>query len=316
MSDTKPSLSVVVPVFNSEAMLPTLVERLQAVLAANAPRYELILVDDASRDGSWEVVRGLARKHAWVKGVGLMRNYGQHNALLCGIRRAAYEVVVTMDDDLQHPPEEIPSLLRKLDEGFDVVYGMPQNERHNLWRYLASRVTKLALQSAMGIESARSVSAFRAFRTKVRDAFETYRGPFVCIDVLLTWGTNRFAAVPVRHEPRAVGPSNYTFGRLLMHALNMTTGFSAVPLQLASLMGFGFTLFGILVLVFVLGRYLVHGGSVPGFPFLASIIALFSGAQLFALGIIGEYLARLHFRAMERPSYTVRSTEPQEASSS
>src|SRR5262249_2292513 len=128
------------------------------------------------------------------------------------------------------------------------------------------------------------------------------------LDVLLTWGTNRFAAITVRHEPRKLGESNYTVKKLIVHALNMMTGFSSLPLQIASIVGFGFTLFGIAVLAYVLGRYVLQGTSVPGFPFLASIIALFSGAQLFALGIIGEYLSRMHFRTMERPPYTIRTT--------
>jgi undecaprenyl-phosphate 4-deoxy-4-formamido-L-arabinose transferase len=140
----------------------------------------------------------------------------------------------------------------------------------------------------------------------VSEAFANYQSPFVSIDVLLTWGTTRFAAVPVRHDPRRIGKSNYTFRKLVTHALNMMTGFSVLPLQLASLMGFGFALFGLLMLVYVLGRYLIQGGSVPGFPFLASAIAIFSGAQLLVLGIIGEYLARMHFRMMEKPTYVIR----------
>jgi hypothetical protein len=124
--------------------------------------------------------------------------------------------------------------------------------------------------------------------------------------VLLTGGTTRFAAIPVRHDPRRLGTSNYTLRKLLTHALNMVTGFSTLPLQIASVVGFAFTLFGLGVLVFVLGRYFIQGASVPGFPFLASVIAIFSGAQLFALGIIGEYLARMHVRTMDRPAYVVR----------
>jgi glycosyltransferase involved in cell wall biosynthesis len=237
-----------------------------------------------------------------------MRNYGQHNALLCGIRAAQHDVIITIDDDLQNPPEEIPRLLAKLSEGYDVVYGTPQKEQHGLWRDLASQVTKLALQSAMGAETARHVSAFRAFRTQMRDAFAKYQSPFLSIDVLLTWGTTRFAAVPVRHEQRQIGKSNYTFRKLVTHAINMMTGFSTLPLQLASLLGFASAFLGLGVLAYVVGRYLILGYSVPGFPFLASTIAIFSGAQMFALGIIGEYLARMHFRMMERPTYAVRST--------
>jgi len=236
-----------------------------------------------------------------------MRNYGQHNALLCGIRNARYDIIVTMDDDLQNPPEELPKMLERLSEGYDVVYGTPQQEQHGFWRDIASRITKLALQSTMGVDNARNVSAYRAFRTQLRDSFSHYQGPFISIDVLLTWGTTNFSSIPVRFEPRRIGESNYTFWMLINHALNMVTGFSLFPLQLASMVGFIFTLFGFIVLAFVVVRYLIQGGSVPGFSFLASVVAIFSGAQLFALGIIGEYLGRIFNRSMEKPPYIVRS---------
>jgi undecaprenyl-phosphate 4-deoxy-4-formamido-L-arabinose transferase len=305
---------VVVPVYRSEAILPELVLRLEPVLVAIAENFELVLVNDCSPDRSWDVLCELAGQYSWIRPINLMRNYGQHNALLCGIRTARYEVIVTMDDDLQHPPEEIPKLLEELAGGYDVVYGTPAQEQHGLGRDFASWVTKLALQNVMGAEVARKVSAFRVFRAEVARAFAHYQGAFVSIDVLLTWGTNRFSTKAVRHDARKAGASGYTFRKLVTHAVNMMTGFSTVPLQFASLVGFLFTLFGIAVLVYVLGRYLVRGGSVPGFPFLASIIALFSGAQLFALGIMGEYLARMHFRMMERPSYVVRESLPAKSS--
>ena len=151
-----------------------------------------------------------------------------------------------MDDDLQHPPEEIPKLLAVLAEGFDVVYGTPQNEEHGMLRDLASIVTKMALQNVMGATIARQVSAFRAFRAEVAGAFSHYEGSFVSIDVLLTWGTNRFAATPVVHQPRKLGTSGYSFRKLITHAMNMMTGFTTLPLQIASLVGFAFTFFGIL----------------------------------------------------------------------
>jgi undecaprenyl-phosphate 4-deoxy-4-formamido-L-arabinose transferase len=300
------SLSIVVPVFNSEDSLGKLFERLKIILPSLTPNYEVILVNDGSRDRSWEVISSLRDSNNWIRGINLMRNYGQHNALLCGIRAAKFNTIVTIDDDLQNPPEEIVKLLSKLEEGYDVVYGTPQIEQHDLWRNLASQVTKLALQSTMGIETARQVSAFRAFRTYLRNAFDSYQSPFVSIDVLLTWATNRFTSVPVQHEERKYGASNYTFRKLVIHALNMITGFSVLPLRLASLIGFGFALFGGLVLVYVVGRFLIQGGVVPGFAFLASTIAIFSGVQLFALGIIGEYLARMYYRLMDRPSYVIK----------
>jgi glycosyltransferase involved in cell wall biosynthesis len=307
----KSSISVVVPVYNTQTILPELINRLAEVLSQSTDRYELVLVNDGSRDNSWDEINRVASSHAWVRGINLMRNYGQHNALLCGIRAAKHEVIVVMDDDLQHPPEEVPRLLAKLAEGYDVVYGAPQEGQHGFWRNAAARLTKLALQSALGAETARKVSPYRVFRTRLREAFSNYQSSFVSIDVLLTWGTSRFAAIPVRYHPRREGRSQYTFRQLVTHALNMMTGFSILPLQLATLVGFAFTLFGMLVLGYVVTRYLVQGVIVPGFTFLACIITIFSGAQLFALGIFGEYLARIHFRMMERPSYVVRSSTPQ-----
>lgn len=306
-SMTSESISVVIPVYNSQATLKPLCAQLEPVLSAIGQPYEIILVNDGSRDGSWEVIQELAAQRPNVIGIDLTRNYGQHNALLCGIRAARYDILLTMDDDLQHPPSEVPLLLNKLAEGHDVVYGIPQRQQHGWWRDRSSLVTKLALFHIMGAATARQVCAFRVFRTYLRDAFAAYGSPFISIDVLLSWATTRFAAVPVRHEPRRVGTSNYTLGKLIVHALNMTTGFSTLPLQFASLTGFVFTFLGVVVFAVVCGRYLIQGSKVPGFAFLASIIAIFSGTQLFALGIIGEYLARMHFRTMGRPAYTVRT---------
>jgi undecaprenyl-phosphate 4-deoxy-4-formamido-L-arabinose transferase len=303
------ALSIVVPVYNSEASLEPLTQRIQAVLGATMAPLELILVNDGSPDRSWEVIQRLQARHPWVRGINLARNFGQHNALLCGIRAARYPLCVTMDDDLQNPPEEVPRLVNHITTTLaDVVYGTPQRESHGLWRDLASVITKLVLKHAMGAETARNVSAFRCFRTTLRDAFADYGSPYVSIDVLLTWGTRRFDSLPVQNQPRVLGTSNYTVRKLIVHAMNMMTGFSTLPLQLASITGFAFMLFGVAVLAYVLGRYLMQGAVVPGFAFLASIVAMFSGTQLFALGVIGEYLARMHVRSMGQPSYVVQQS--------
>ena len=306
-SHERRSISVVTPVYNGEASVGELCRRLAEVLPHVSTEHEIILVNDGSRDRSWEMISELCSRSPSVRGLNLMRNYGQHNALLCGIRAAKYDLVVTIDDDLQHPPEEIPRLLARLEEGFDVVYGAPTAEQNGLMRALASRITRLALRPAVGSDVVKNVSAFRMFPTQLRDAFAAYESPFVSIDVLLTWATTRFGATTVAFQPRHSGSSNYTFTKLLRHALDMMTGFSTAPLQLASLIGFTCTLFGIGIFIYVFVRYCLEG-SVPGFPFLASIIAIFSGAQLFALGVIGEYLARMHFRSMRRPAYVVRTT--------
>jgi glycosyltransferase involved in cell wall biosynthesis len=300
-------ISIVIPVYNSESTLRELHQRLSSVLAALGD-YEIIFVDDGSRDRSWEVLEQLAGLDRRVTGLRMGRNYGQHPALLAGVRAATGAVVVTLDDDLQNPPEEIPKLLARLEQGNDVVYGTPEAMQHRAARNLASWTTKLALQAIMGVETARKVSAFRAFRTSLRESFSEYRSPFVNLDVLFTWGTNRFGSVEVQHKPRAQGQSGYNFRKLATHAINMITGFSTIPLKIATLIGFTLTLFGFGTLTYVLMRYLIAGSSVPGFPFLASLVSILGGAQLFALGVMGEYLARIHFRTMDRPPYFVGST--------
>jgi glycosyltransferase involved in cell wall biosynthesis len=299
------TVSVVIPVYRAEQTLPELYRQLAAAMTEITPVFEIIFVEDGGGDGSWPIIATLARADRRVRGIRMSRNYGQHNALLCGIRAARYDIVLTMDDDLQHPVSEIAPMLAALKPEYDVVYGAPQAEQHGFLRDLASRLTKMALASAMGAETARNVSAFRAFRTRLREGFQEYRSPSVSIDVLLTWTTARFTAIKVRHEPRTAGISGYTVGKLIRHAFNLMTGFSALPLQIASIVGFVSVLFGLSILMYVIINYLVHGSTVPGFAFLASMVAIFSGAQLFALGIFGEYLARMHFRSMDRPTYLI-----------
>jgi undecaprenyl-phosphate 4-deoxy-4-formamido-L-arabinose transferase len=310
------SVSAVIPVYNSEKSLPEVVARLHRVLRAECDSFEILLVNDGSRDRSQEALERLSREFPHVRGINLSRNYGQHNALLCGLRAAQYPVIVTLDDDLQHPPEHIPRLLRTLEDGHDVVYGTPEREAHSGWRVAGSRFMKWVLRRVLNVPSGGGISAFRVFRTSLRDAFHDYRSPHVMIDVLLSWGTTRFTAVSVPHQLRHSGASNYTLPRLVAHAVYLLTGFSTVPLRLASWVGFGSMIFGLLVLAWVLGNYAIRGTSQPGFPFLASIIAIFSGAQLFALGILGEYMVQIHFRLMDKPPYVIRDLTAQVSSRS
>lgn len=301
-----PSLSVVIPVYNSREILPTLVKRLGEVLPTITDRFEVILVNDSSPDGSWYAIQELQPDTPWLVGINLMRNSGQHNALLCGIRQAQYEVIVTMDDDLQHPPDQIEHLLEALTDEIDVVYGVPKQQQHGLLRDVASYSSKFMMRNLFRVPNATDLSAFRVFRTYLRDAFQHYSGTYVSIDVLLTWGTSRFTSVKVTHAERFSGTSNYTFRKLLRHLMNMLAGYSTIPLRLASYLGFLLTMFGIGILLYVFIRVLTLGQVVPGFAFLASIISIFSGAQMLTIGILGEYIARMYVRVAQQPAYTIK----------
>jgi glycosyltransferase involved in cell wall biosynthesis len=300
------SISVVVPVYNSEKTLAELIERISNTLLADGDPFEIILVNDGSRDKSWEVITDLINQRANILGLNLMRNYSQHNALFVGILKAKYDIIVTIDDDLQNPPEEIPRLISKINEGYDIVFGVPAVRRHKGWRNISSRILKTVLKVVLGAEMGKKSSAFRAFRSILRRGFENFTDAQLSIDVLLSWSASRIANITVDHKERKIGKSGYNFRKLFALAFNMLTGYSTLPLRIASFIGLSTSLIGLSMFLYVVIRRLLQTNYVPGFAFLASEIALFAGLQLFAIGVIGEYIARMHFRTMGKPPYVIR----------
>ncbi len=305
LTSPRPGISVVIPVYRSASTLPELLLRLHATLSALTDEFEVVLVNDGSPDESWPVLVGLLPQYPEIVAIDLLRNSGQHNALLCGIRAASKEVIVTMDDDLQHPPEEIPKLVAAINGRADVVYGIYETPRFNLYRRWTSTASKHVVAWLAGGKTEARGGSFRAFPAALRQAFDNYYSTFVAIDVLLHWSTTRFGFVEVRHDPRKAGTTNYTLPKLWNHFINNITAFSTRPLRVISFVGLSFTAFGVLIFAYALFNYIYSRGAVPGFAFLSSLIALFSGAQMFALGVFGEYLARMHTRLMDRPPYSI-----------
>lgn len=301
-----PSVSIVIPVYRSGKFLEAFASDLIKTLNMQKMTYELIFVEDHGKDDSWDVIERILQTSDFVTGIKLNRNYGQHNALLCGIRAAKNEVVITMDDDGQHPPSELINLVNKINDGYDVVYGTPIKEAHGFTRNLASVSFKWLVTKLLGVPSARDASAYRAFRTPLREAFSDFRGDMVNIDIMLTWATDSFTSIKVIRNVRQEGTSGYNFAKLFDHALNTITGFSGVPLRISSYVGLLFALFGFLILVYILAIYTIYDSTVPGFAFIASLLTIFSGVQLLTIGIIGEYVSRIHFRSMDRPAYLVK----------
>jgi undecaprenyl-phosphate 4-deoxy-4-formamido-L-arabinose transferase len=299
-------VSVVIPVYNSQSTLEELTTRIHAALKSCVRCFEIIFVNDGSRDESWQEITSLTERYSHIRGLNLMHNYGQHNALLAGILKARHEIIVTIDDDLQHPPEEIPRLLSKLVEGYDIVYGKPAGRRHSLWRNFSSHILKVVSKIVLGSEMSRHSSSFRVFRAILRQGFENFTDAHLSLEVLLSWSVGRVTHVSVQHHPRKIGKSGYTFKKLMVLAFSVLTGYSTLPLRLASWLGFTTSILGLLMFLYVVIRRLIQTTYVPGFAFIASEIALFAGLQLFAIGVIGEYIARLHFRTMGKPPYVIR----------
>jgi len=306
MSDAVlPSLSVVVPCYCSPSTLPDLVRLVDHFVSARVRDLEFIFVDDGSPDDTWMRLQGLLGSHPKVRLLRLSRNYGQHNALLAGIAGASGELVLTMDDDMQNPPDQVELLIESMSKDVDLVYGSPVEERQTGFRNVASRGTKRLLRVGMGDAVNPRHSAFRLFRRRLIENGDVMRDPFVNIDVLLSWATVRQVVVPVRFDVRSEGRSGYNFRKLTRHAMNLITGFGVAPLRLVAWLGFVLAVMGFMLAGVVIGRFLFFGSEVQGFTFLAAVINFFAGAQLLGLGVVGEYLGRIHFRSMGRPNFLV-----------
>lgn len=301
----RPSLSVVVPCYRSPSTLSGLVDRVCVAVGESVSEIEFVFVDDGSPDDTWQRLEALRSADDRVRVMRLSRNYGQHNALLAGIRASSNELVLTMDDDGQNPPDQVPMLLAAMSDDVDLVYGSPLEERQTGFRNAASKLTKRMMRIGMGDAINPKHSAFRLFRRRLVDAADAVHDPFVNLDVLLSWATVRQRVVDVRFDVRLEGESGYDLRKLVRHAMNMITGFGILPLRLVAWLGFVLAIAGFLLTGWVLVRFVVFGSPLPGFTFLAAAINFFAGAQLLGIGILGEYLGRVHFRSMGRPNYLV-----------
>ena len=299
-------ISVVIPLYRSAPTVELLLRRVATVLASITSSYEIVLVEDCSPDDTWQAIenaRGVYGER--VVAVQLMRNYGQHNALMCGLGLARGRVVVTMDDDLQNPPEEIPKLLARLEEGgFDLVYGSADVRQHAGWRNLGSALVWSFYRRVFGGRV--TPTTYRAMRHELARSVLFYDLNFTYLDGLLAWCTTRIGEVTVAHDARAVGTSGYSMRKLLLLALNLYTNFSLLPLQLVSAIGLLAALGGFGLGAYYLVLYLAASISVPGFASIIVAVLVLGGIQLLALGVIGEYVGRMHLNVNRKPQFIVR----------
>jgi glycosyltransferase involved in cell wall biosynthesis len=299
-------LSVVIPVYNSAPTLEKLLARLSQTLDPRIEHYEIILVDDGSKDDSWEVMQSLRKSHDKLVTVQLMRNYGQHNTLMCGLSMAKGKFIVTMDDDLQNPPEELPKMLDHIEKtGLDLVYGCPDSRSHATWRNLGSAIVWRFYRKVF--RNPITPTPFRVMRHQLVRSVLFYDLNFTYLDGLLAWCTDRIGTVDVQHHARQEGRSGYSISKLLGLALNLYTNFSLIPLQTVSTVGLLTAAAGFLGGLYYLGQYLLKNIVVPGFASIIIAILILGGVQLLALGIMGEYLGRLHLNVNRKPQYVVRS---------
>ena len=300
-------ISYVIPVYNGALMVERLYDRLLPV-ARSLGRYEMIFVDDGSTDGSFELLKKMRKKDQNICAVQLSRNFGQHNSTLAGLSCAQGEIVVTLDQDLQNPPEEIPGLLGKLSEGFDVVYGIAETRAHNAFRNATSDFSKWISAKILSTALGGNFSSFRILRRWVVDEIVKYRSSYTYIDGLISWTTTNVGGVTVRND-RSDFESHYTVVRLINHGLNLLVNFSIRPLQIASLIGIVSALVGLIGAAVVIGEKILYGLPVQGWASLMVVVLVIGGMQMAFLGLIGEYTGRILMNSNSSPKFVIREIE-------
>lgn len=302
-------VSVVVPVYNEEANVPELVPRLFAVLDALERPSEVICVDDGSRDRSLDILRGLVDRYPdRLRVVELSRNFGQHPAILAGFAIATGDVIVTIDADLQNPPEEIPKLIALSDQGFDVVGGVRQVRRDSLFRRVASRMVNRVTTAITGIRMTDYGCMLRAYSREVIDLINRCEESSTFIPALAQTFSRRPAEVAVRHAERRAGESKYSLYRLFRLNFDLMTGFSVVPLQIFTLFGFLTASGGLVLGIYLLIRrfVLLRASEADGVFTLFALAFVVMGVLMAGLGIVGEYVGRIYQEVRGRPRYLVR----------
>ena len=298
--------SVVIPVFNEESNLEELYIRLKTVMSALQGTYEIIFVDDGSSDASFQILKNLHQEDKNIKVIRFTRNFGQHPAIMAGFNAAKGEIVITLDADLQNPPEEIPKLIEKLHQGYEVVFGMFPERKHSAFRRAGSRFSKWVLAKVLPVETT-NLSGFRALKSYAVAQLTLLNEKSKFLDGLLCWMGYKVGAVEVKHNERHAGKTKYTPFKLIKLWLDMIVAFTELPLKIATFGGFFLGLVGFALVLFYVVRYFLYGFSVPGFATTVILITVFSGVQLICLGILGEYIGRMNKELKNKPEYIIRN---------
>jgi polyisoprenyl-phosphate glycosyltransferase len=304
-STPKLTYSVVVPVFNEEGNVEALAGRVLATMDRVGASFELLFVDDGSRDRTPEILRRLAERDDRIRVVRFTRNYGQEAAVEALYLNARGRWLIQMDGDLQHPPEEIPKLIAKKDEGFDVVYGVRVSRHDSAFRIAASRAMQWGMRSMLEIELPDDVSTFRLMSASVARLVAGLPERRKFFSALLVWCGARIGSVNVTHSPRHSGRTHYRFTKLLNHTFDLIVGFTSKPLRYIGSVGLAFAIVGLAMGGFVIARKLLWDYGIMGWPSLFAAVVILGGMQLMATSVIGEYIARIYVQAQARPLYNV-----------
>lgn len=299
--------SIVIPVYNSQASLEELCLRIKKTFQKISSSFEIIMVDDCSQDKSWEVLLNLRTGDKKVKIIQLMKNFGQHNALMCGFNYSSGDYIITIDDDLQHPPEEIPKLINKINEGYDVVYGQYLRKEHSFSRNLGTYLINYMLKKVTKRQF--NLTSMRIIKKLVIEKIVKFHNYNVMADVCISnlVPNEKVGLCLIKHNRRKYGKTNYSFSHLLSFGIGLILNYSTLPLKIASLTGLFLSLLSfVIALILVINHYFFNKIYLIGWTSLILIIIFFSGMILFVLGIIGEYISRIFLSLNNKPQFEVR----------
>jgi dolichol-phosphate mannosyltransferase len=301
----KPEFSVIIPIYNEEENILELYRRLLSVME-KIGTFEIIMVDDGSKDRSWEVIKDLHEKDSRIKGLSFSRNFGHHIAITAGIDYAKGDAVILMDGDLQDPPEEIPKLCKKFNEGYELVYGIRKEKKDSLLKRITSFIFWWLINKLSGIDIPRNQTLLRIFDRKILDVLKSMRERARFIHGMIAWTGFKTALQEVEHAPRAHGVSKYNVIKLFRLAFNAITSFSIVPLRLATYLGILSAGIGLFYGFYFIYKKIFLGIPVLGYASIIVAVLFVGGIQLLILGIIGEYLGRVYQEVQRRPIYILR----------
>lgn len=310
-------LSIVVPVYRSATILPVLIQQIQESMIAEglSDAFEVILVNDAGPDDSWNVIQNLAATYSFIRGINLRKNAGQHNAIMAGLHHVRGGIVAIMDDDLQHPPSALGNILRALNNGHDVCYTKYLNRQHVWWKQAGSRFNDYVATQLLGKPKGLYLSSFKAMKREIVEEIIKYDGPYTYIDGLILDVTRSITTVDITHRSRHEGDSTYDIRRLLSLWLKMATSFSILPLRFATCVGFAMAALSMLMVVFVIVAKVLHPEFPPGWASLIAVMLFIGGVQTLCIGMIGEYLGRTYLKLNHRQQFIIGDFTWQESES-
>lgn len=299
-------LSIIVPVYRSAECLPELARRVQDAVRDRFSAYELIMVNDASPDASWKVISSLIDGFPFVVGLNLRKNVGQDNAIMAGLHYATGDAVVIMDDDLQHDPTDIAALCQALGDGFDVAYATFEHKRQALWKNLGSWFNDRVAMIVLGKPKDVYLSPYKAMGREIVNEILKYDGPFAYVDGIIFSITSHITQIPAQHHARFAGRSNFDLPRSIRVWLKLATGFSVIPLRIATIIGGAISFFSFLMASFFIVQAFVLDRIPEGYPSLIVTVFFLGGIQLMGLGAVGEYVGRIFLTQNKTPQFTVK----------